>query len=156
MWVKNIGQSRCVWTVCVSVQFCPLPKSALTRYSISSWFGHKVHFPSMAADSLKCDSEHKSAISNKKIWNSIQQLLRYLTWFGLKMCLYWCFFSFLPFNGILCPTLSPYFCLLQVFGHGKANGEPTWALLLTVGICEIGILFASLDAVAPILSMYVV
>ncbi|KAG7262041.1 hypothetical protein CRUP_015989 [Coryphaenoides rupestris] len=25
---------------------------------------------------------------------------------------------------------------LQVFGHGKANGEPTWALLLTVGICD--------------------
>uniref|UniRef100_A0A8C7J2R5 Solute carrier family 12 member 7-like n=1 Tax=Oncorhynchus kisutch TaxID=8019 RepID=A0A8C7J2R5_ONCKI len=42
---------------------------------------------------------------------------------------------------------------LQVFGHGKANGEPTWALLLTGGICEIGILIASLDAVAPILSM---
>ncbi|XP_068422613.1 solute carrier family 12 member 7-like isoform X2 [Clinocottus analis] len=44
--------------------------------------------------------------------------------------------------------------ILQVFGHGKANGEPTWALLLTVGICEIGILIASLDAVAPILSMF--
>uniref|UniRef100_A0A4W5NAD1 Solute carrier family 12 member 7b n=1 Tax=Hucho hucho TaxID=62062 RepID=A0A4W5NAD1_9TELE len=43
---------------------------------------------------------------------------------------------------------------LQVFGHGKANGEPTWALLLTGGICEIGILIASLDAVAPILSMF--
>uniref|UniRef100_A0A8C4HBS9 Solute carrier family 12 member 7b n=1 Tax=Dicentrarchus labrax TaxID=13489 RepID=A0A8C4HBS9_DICLA len=43
---------------------------------------------------------------------------------------------------------------LQVFGHGKANGEPTWALLLTAGICEIGILIASLDAVAPILSMF--
>uniref|UniRef100_A0A3Q4G7C8 Solute carrier family 12 member 7-like n=1 Tax=Neolamprologus brichardi TaxID=32507 RepID=A0A3Q4G7C8_NEOBR len=42
---------------------------------------------------------------------------------------------------------------LQVFGHGKANGEPTWALLLTVGICEIGILIASLDHVAPILSI---
>uniref|UniRef100_A0A8C5I657 Solute carrier family 12 member 7-like n=1 Tax=Gouania willdenowi TaxID=441366 RepID=A0A8C5I657_GOUWI len=36
----------------------------------------------------------------------------------------------------------------------QANGEPTWALLLTVGICEIGILIASLDAVAPILSMF--
>ncbi len=35
----------------------------------------------------------------------------------------------------------------QVFGHGKANGEPTWALLLTALICEIGILIASLDAV---------
>lgn len=44
---------------------------------------------------------------------------------------------------------------LKVFGHGKANGEPTWALLLTTGICEIGILIASLDAVAPILSMSV-
>lgn len=42
---------------------------------------------------------------------------------------------------------------LQVFGHGKANGEPTWALLLTALICEIGILIASLDSVAPILSM---
>ncbi|XP_048018933.1 solute carrier family 12 member 7 isoform X1 [Megalobrama amblycephala] len=43
---------------------------------------------------------------------------------------------------------------LQVFGHSKANGEPTWALLLTAAICEIGILIASLDAVAPILSMF--
>lgn len=42
---------------------------------------------------------------------------------------------------------------LQVFGHGKANGEPTWALLLTAAICEIGIIIASLDSVAPILSM---
>ncbi|XP_078509105.1 solute carrier family 12 member 5 [Lissotriton helveticus] len=43
---------------------------------------------------------------------------------------------------------------LRVFGHGKANGEPTWALLLTACICEIGILIASLDDVAPILSMF--
>ncbi|XP_061926369.1 solute carrier family 12 member 7-like isoform X1 [Entelurus aequoreus] len=43
---------------------------------------------------------------------------------------------------------------LQIFGHSKANGEPTWALLLTVAICEIGILIASLDDVAPILSMF--
>ncbi|XP_067250071.1 solute carrier family 12 member 5b isoform X1 [Chanodichthys erythropterus] len=43
---------------------------------------------------------------------------------------------------------------LRVFGHGKANGEPTWALLLTACICEIGILIASLDSVAPILSMF--
>lgn len=43
--------------------------------------------------------------------------------------------------------------LSQVFGRGKANGEPTWGLLLTVGICEIGVLIASVDAVAPILSM---
>ncbi|XP_036871324.2 solute carrier family 12 member 7 isoform X3 [Manis javanica] len=43
---------------------------------------------------------------------------------------------------------------LQVFGHGKANGEPTWALLLTALICEAGILIASLDSVAPILSMF--
>uniref|UniRef100_A0AAR2JU56 Solute carrier family 12 member 5b n=1 Tax=Pygocentrus nattereri TaxID=42514 RepID=A0AAR2JU56_PYGNA len=45
-------------------------------------------------------------------------------------------------------------CVWQVFGHGKANGEPTWALLLTASICEIGIIIASLDAVAPILSMF--
>ncbi|XP_036418847.1 solute carrier family 12 member 7-like isoform X2 [Colossoma macropomum] len=43
---------------------------------------------------------------------------------------------------------------LQVFGHSKSNGEPTWALLLTAGICEIGILIGSLDAVAPVLSMF--
>uniref|UniRef100_A0A8C1SWG5 Solute carrier family 12 member 5a n=1 Tax=Cyprinus carpio TaxID=7962 RepID=A0A8C1SWG5_CYPCA len=43
---------------------------------------------------------------------------------------------------------------LRVFGHGKANGEPTWALLLTACICESGILIASLDNVAPILSMF--
>ncbi|XP_056091443.1 solute carrier family 12 member 7 isoform X2 [Rhinichthys klamathensis goyatoka] len=43
---------------------------------------------------------------------------------------------------------------LKVFGHSKANGEPTWALLLTAAICEIGILIASLDDVAPILSMF--
>ncbi|KAG7264840.1 hypothetical protein CRUP_004383 [Coryphaenoides rupestris] len=41
-----------------------------------------------------------------------------------------------------------------VFGHGKANGEPTWALLLTAFIAELGILIASLDLVAPILSMF--
>lgn len=45
------------------------------------------------------------------------------------------------------------FFFKQVFGHGKANGEPTWALLLTALIAELGILIASLDMVAPILSM---
>uniref|UniRef100_A0A8C6PB35 Solute carrier family 12 member 5a n=1 Tax=Nothobranchius furzeri TaxID=105023 RepID=A0A8C6PB35_NOTFU len=44
--------------------------------------------------------------------------------------------------------------VLQIFGHGKANGEPTWSLLLTACICETGILIASLDSVAPILSMF--
>ncbi|XP_053101230.1 solute carrier family 12 member 7 isoform X1 [Hemicordylus capensis] len=43
---------------------------------------------------------------------------------------------------------------LHIFGHGKSNGEPTWALLLTAFICEIGIIIASLDSVAPILSMF--
>ncbi|XP_053305524.1 solute carrier family 12 member 4 [Spea bombifrons] len=43
---------------------------------------------------------------------------------------------------------------LQVFGYGKANGEPTWALLMTAVIAELGILIASLDMVAPILSMF--
>ncbi|XP_060772961.1 solute carrier family 12 member 6-like isoform X3 [Neoarius graeffei] len=43
---------------------------------------------------------------------------------------------------------------LRVFGHGKVNGEPTWALLLTAFIAELGILIASLDLVAPILSMF--
>uniref|UniRef100_A0A671L917 Solute carrier family 12 member 6 n=1 Tax=Sinocyclocheilus anshuiensis TaxID=1608454 RepID=A0A671L917_9TELE len=43
---------------------------------------------------------------------------------------------------------------LRVFGHGKSNGEPTWALLLTAVLAELGILIASLDLVAPILSMF--
>ncbi|CAI5671784.1 unnamed protein product [Oreochromis niloticus] len=43
---------------------------------------------------------------------------------------------------------------LRVFGHGKANGEPTWALLLTALIAELGILIASLDMVAPVLTMF--
>ncbi|XP_037671490.1 solute carrier family 12 member 4 isoform X2 [Choloepus didactylus] len=43
---------------------------------------------------------------------------------------------------------------LRVFGYGKANGEPTWALLLTALMAELGILIASLDMVAPILSMF--
>ncbi|XP_040264918.1 solute carrier family 12 member 4 [Bufo bufo] len=43
---------------------------------------------------------------------------------------------------------------LRIFGHGKVNGEPTWALLLTALIAEMGILIASLDMVAPILSMF--
>ncbi|XP_057188690.1 solute carrier family 12 member 6-like [Triplophysa rosa] len=43
---------------------------------------------------------------------------------------------------------------LRVFGHAKANGEPTWALLLTAVLAELGILIASLDLVAPILSMF--
>ncbi|XP_056382421.1 solute carrier family 12 member 4 isoform X2 [Hyla sarda] len=43
---------------------------------------------------------------------------------------------------------------LRVFGHSKVNGEPTWALLLTAFIAELGILIASLDMVAPILSMF--
>uniref|UniRef100_A0A672M0V0 Solute carrier family 12 member 4 n=1 Tax=Sinocyclocheilus grahami TaxID=75366 RepID=A0A672M0V0_SINGR len=47
-----------------------------------------------------------------------------------------------------------YFLFWNVFGHGKANGEPTWALLLTGLIAELGILIASLDMVAPILSMF--
>ncbi|XP_015345923.1 solute carrier family 12 member 7-like [Marmota marmota marmota] len=52
------------------------------------------------------------------------------------------------------PAPSPRASSPQVFGHGKANGEPTWALLLTTLICEMGILIASLDSVAPILSMF--
>lgn len=55
--------------------------------------------------------------------------------------------------GIFLPHSLTSLSLLQVFGHGKANGEPTWALLLTALICETGILIASLDSVAPILSM---
>ncbi|XP_071784589.1 solute carrier family 12 member 4-like isoform X2 [Asterias amurensis] len=43
---------------------------------------------------------------------------------------------------------------LAVFGRGSKTGEPTWALLLTFCISEIGILIASLDMVAPIITMF--
>uniref|UniRef100_A0A5F8H827 Solute carrier family 12 member 7 n=1 Tax=Monodelphis domestica TaxID=13616 RepID=A0A5F8H827_MONDO len=72
----------------------------------------------------------------------------------------------IPTGTILAIVTTSFICILllfifighffseAVFGHGKANGEPTWALLLTALICEIGILIASLDSVAPILSMF--
>ncbi|XP_077982777.1 solute carrier family 12 member 4-like isoform X2 [Glandiceps talaboti] len=44
--------------------------------------------------------------------------------------------------------------VLAVFGRGSATGEPTWALLLTACITEVGILIASLDMVAPIITMF--
>nr|CAB3266103.1 potassium-chloride cotransporter [Phallusia mammillata] len=43
---------------------------------------------------------------------------------------------------------------LKVFGRSKANGDPTWALLLTVFISLIGVLIADLDLVAPIITMF--
>ena len=43
---------------------------------------------------------------------------------------------------------------LSLFAGGKANGEPTWALLMTALIAEGGILIANLDLVAPILTMF--
>ncbi|XP_033125361.1 solute carrier family 12 member 4-like isoform X1 [Anneissia japonica] len=43
---------------------------------------------------------------------------------------------------------------LSVFGKGSATGEPTWALLLTVAISELGIVIAKLDSVAPIITMF--
>uniref|UniRef100_A0AAY5F501 Solute carrier family 12 member 5b n=1 Tax=Electrophorus electricus TaxID=8005 RepID=A0AAY5F501_ELEEL len=59
----------------------------------------------------------------------------------------------IPFLRVRASTWDVLQCV-YVFGHGKANGEPTWALLLTASICEIGIIIASLDSVAPILSMF--
>lgn len=43
---------------------------------------------------------------------------------------------------------------LSVFAKGSATGEPTTALLLTGFISLIGILIASLDSVAPIITMF--
>ena len=44
---------------------------------------------------------------------------------------------------------------LNVFASSSKGGEPHRALLLTMIISEFGILIASLDAVAPIITMYV-
>lgn len=44
---------------------------------------------------------------------------------------------------------------LKVFGYSSAQGEPTYALIFTVFMSELGVLIASVDAVAPILSMWV-
>lgn len=76
----------------------------------------------------------------------------------VKICIYICIFTCKVWPGIdsvgSLNTLCGFvFFSSQVFGHGKANGEPTWALLLTAIIAELGILIASLDMVAPILSM---
>ncbi|KAF1629622.1 Solute carrier family 12 member 7, partial [Eudyptes filholi] len=78
-----------------------------------------------------------------------------LRWLCLVVSLFTCIYSLTGaprlLQAIARDGIVPF---IQVFGHGKANGEPTWALLLTAGICEIGILIASLDSVAPILSMF--
>jgi potassium/chloride transporter 4/5/6 len=44
---------------------------------------------------------------------------------------------------------------LNFFKRTGLNGEPSFALLLTVCLSEIGVLIASLDLVAPILTMLV-
>ena len=44
---------------------------------------------------------------------------------------------------------------LKVFGYSSGQGEPTYALIFTVIMSELGVLIASVDAVAPILSMWV-
>ncbi|EGD80722.1 solute carrier family 12 member 6 [Salpingoeca rosetta] len=43
---------------------------------------------------------------------------------------------------------------LSYFGKASASGEPTRALVLTLIISECGVLIASLDAVAPIITMF--
>lgn len=42
---------------------------------------------------------------------------------------------------------------LSFFKRTGLNGEPSFALLLTVLLAEVGVLIASLDLVAPILTM---
>jgi potassium/chloride transporter 4/5/6 len=42
---------------------------------------------------------------------------------------------------------------LNIFKRTGLNGEPTFALILTTLLAEIGVLIASLDLVAPILTM---
>jgi len=44
--------------------------------------------------------------------------------------------------------------VLKPFAQGKANGEPSWALLLTALIAEIGILIGDLDAVTPFVTIF--
>ncbi|XP_019629348.1 PREDICTED: solute carrier family 12 member 4-like isoform X2 [Branchiostoma belcheri] len=44
--------------------------------------------------------------------------------------------------------------LLGIFSRQSSRGEPTFAFFLTLFISEVGILIASLDAVAPIITMF--
>eukprot|EP00731_Ephydatia_muelleri_P026278 Em0018g378a len=44
--------------------------------------------------------------------------------------------------------------ILNYFGRPGFNGEPTFALLLTVCLAEVGVLIASVDSVAPISTMF--
>jgi potassium/chloride transporter 4/5/6 len=43
--------------------------------------------------------------------------------------------------------------ILGFFAKGNSKGEPTTALILTAIIAEVGIIIASLDQVAPIITM---
>jgi len=43
---------------------------------------------------------------------------------------------------------------LKIFGRSPIGGEPTYALILTFVLSEFGVLIASIDAVAPILTMF--
>ena len=43
---------------------------------------------------------------------------------------------------------------LKIFGHSPFGGEPTYALILTFILSEGGVLIASIDAVAPLLTMF--
>uniref|UniRef100_T2M3T2 Solute carrier family 12 member 6 n=1 Tax=Hydra vulgaris TaxID=6087 RepID=T2M3T2_HYDVU len=43
---------------------------------------------------------------------------------------------------------------LRIFSHVSKDGEPKRALILTLLICEIGVLIASFDSVAPIITMF--
>ncbi|GFY59242.1 solute carrier family 12 member 6 [Trichonephila inaurata madagascariensis] len=43
--------------------------------------------------------------------------------------------------------------VLNVFEYSNSRNEPTKALFLTLGICELGILIGNLDYIAPILTM---
>uniref|UniRef100_A0A8C4GM41 Solute carrier family 12 member 4 n=1 Tax=Dicentrarchus labrax TaxID=13489 RepID=A0A8C4GM41_DICLA len=63
--------------------------------------------------------------------------------------------NIIPFLRVICIAACEGFeFLFQVFGHGKTNGEPTWALLLTGLIAELGILIASLDMVTCYLHVF--
>lgn len=43
---------------------------------------------------------------------------------------------------------------LNIFSYSSSKNEPTRALFLTLGICELGILIGNLDYIAPILTMF--
>lgn len=56
-----------------------------------------------------------------------------------------------PAQAIAKDDIIPF---LRPFAKSSASGEPTRALLITVAVCQCGILIGNIDNLAPLLAMF--